>query len=86
MSGDRQLLKEPRKWLTIYRITNREQAGGSFMTLQFIAEVLCEQLTLDIKVDTVNVQRAMQTMRRRFRPYRTDEAVMVLRVPKSSSE
>ena len=53
------------------------------MTLQSIAEVLCEQLTLDIKVDTVNVQRTAQAMRRRFRPYRPDEAVMMLRVPKS---
>ena len=53
------------------------------MTLQFIGEVVCEQLTLNIKVDTVNVQRSVQAMGRRFRPYRPDEAVMVLRVPKS---
>ena len=56
------------------------------MTLHSIAEVLCEQLTLDIKLDTVNVQRAAQTMRRRFRPYRPDEAVMVLRCQKHSSQ
>ncbi len=53
------------------------------MTMQFIAEVLCEQLTLDIKIDKPNVQRPIQTIRRRFRPYRPDEAVMVLSVPKS---
>lgn len=53
------------------------------MTLESIAEVLCEQLTLDIKFDKLNVQQAVQTIRRRFRPYRPDEAVMVLQVPKS---
>lgn len=53
------------------------------MTLQSIAEVLCEQLTLDIKLDTANNPRAVQKVRRRFRPYRQHEAVVVLRVPKS---
>jgi transposase len=53
------------------------------MTLQFIADVVCEQLTLGIKVEKFNGQRAVQSIRRRFRPYRPDETVMVLQVPKS---
>lgn len=53
------------------------------MTLQFIAEAVCEQLTLGIKVEKFNVQGAVQSIRRRFRRYRPDEAVMMLQVPKS---
>ena len=53
------------------------------MTSQFIAELLCQQLTLDIKLDKLNGPQAVQAIRRRFRPYRPDEAVMVLKVPKS---
>ena len=53
------------------------------MTMQFIAEVLCEQLTLDIKINKPNSQQPVQAMRRRFRPYSPDETVMVLQVPKT---
>ena len=53
------------------------------MTLEFTAEVLCEQLTLDIKLDAGGGQQPLRAVRRRFRPYKPNEAVMVLRVPKS---
>jgi transposase len=53
------------------------------MTLQFTAEVLCEQLTLNIKLGARGAQQPIRAVTRRFRPYRTNEAVMVLRVPKT---
>lgn len=53
------------------------------MTLEFTAEVLCEQLTLGIKLPVGGGQQPMRVVRRRFRPYKPNEAVMVLRVPKT---
>ena len=54
------------------------------MTFHSIANVLCEQLTLDIKVNRPNFQGMdIQSMRRKFRSYRPNEATMVLQVPKT---
>jgi transposase len=53
------------------------------MTLQFTAEVVCEQLTLSLNIDTPNGNQALRTTRRRFRRYKINEAVMLLQVPKS---
>jgi transposase len=53
------------------------------MTVQFTAEVLCEQLTLGIKCEIPAARKDVEAIRRRFRRYTPNEAVMVLQVPKS---